>query len=206
MSFRSRVKSPLLPAVCLAATVLVASGCSSGNATSDDGRSDGTASVEPDHASAGSPEADDSDAAADPDDSADPDGRDRADLESLYAAYWRAMVELENADVMPGPELFDGITASELLERQMARVEQLKRSGHARAGEPVVERVSVEVRGDEAIIQACVDESGWELRREGEPVPVTDAGPSPRVMAADLTPQGWRLARTEPVESATITC
>jgi hypothetical protein len=131
---------------------------------------------------------------------------DVADLEALYSAYWDVMIELENSEEMPGPEIFDGIAGSELMERQMARVRNIKESGRWRQGEPLVEQVTVEVDGDTAVIQSCVNEDDWEFVYEGETVPLDPQGPKPRVMEADRGEDGWLLGRTLAVEEATISC
>ncbi|WP_130799694.1 hypothetical protein [Streptomyces otsuchiensis] len=143
-----------------------------------------------------------------PDDEAQPDdaGQDQDDLNALYERYWDVMVTLENSEDMPEPDIFDGIAGGELLERQMARVRNFKDSGQWRQGEPVVEQITVEVDGDDALIQACVNEDDWDVLLDGEVVPLAPEGSTPRVMEAERTDEGWLLARTQDAEEATITC
>ncbi len=130
---------------------------------------------------------------------------DEQHLRTLHDDFWSALVELENGD-QPDPALFDGVATDGVAEEEVSRVRPARASGHTREGAPEVGEATIEMDGDEALIQACVDPEGWLLFRHGEAVDLDTHGASPSVVAAERTTDGWLISATGLYQRATITC
>ncbi|WP_130797234.1 hypothetical protein [Streptomyces otsuchiensis] len=173
------------------AAVLVA-GCSS--ATSADGDAD---RGEPSQTTAARPQ---------PEPESVQDEEDVTELESLYLAYYDAVVELQNSQETDR-SLLDGIATDSVREQQLSRISQFKDVGITGTGEPVITGLTVHVDGDEATVQACVDSSPWLLHdADGNAVNVEDSGRDARLVLAEREPGGWLITETRGAEGATVSC
>ncbi|MGP3968161.1 hypothetical protein [Streptomyces sp. 6N223] len=139
----------------------------------------------------------------------DENSADVAALEQLYQEYWDARIELENSEELDF-SLYDGIATEMLVQQEGARLQPLREDGVYRRGEPTITDVTVEVTGDTARIEACKNEDGWQLLRNGEVLPdaVPDdlLKPHPYAMAAERSGDSWLISRRLPEEEATIAC
>lgn len=117
---------------------------------------------------------------------------DEAALKQLFLDYWAAMVKLENSKAID-PTVFEGLAASGVRERETSRVQQFKDYGMIRRGEPEITRITPEVDGDRARVEACVNSDTWRLYDEdGEEVPTEGGGgPVPSVVIAEKQTGGW---------------
>jgi hypothetical protein len=126
-------------------------------------------------------------------------------VEQLHAAYWEALVGVENGgDLDPGS--FAGIATDAVIEQDLSRIDSIRGSGHQREGEPVIDNVTVTVDEDEARIESCVNEDDWILVADGEEVPLDKEGPTPRVVIAERTDGAWLISNFLSQEEATLTC
>ncbi|QKV69486.1 hypothetical protein HUT13_12345 [Streptomyces harbinensis] len=134
---------------------------------------------------------------------------DEADLAEFYAAYWDALVELENSEEL-NVELLDGFVTGELLEGEVSRLRDFRANGLSRSGEPVIEDVTITVDEDTARIESCKSEEGWDVVTGGEVIP--NVVPEellafhPYVVTLERTSEGWLINETLPQEEATISC
>lgn len=135
----------------------------------------------------------------------DAEAADIAALERLYGEYWDALIALENGGAVEA-DPFEGIATPTVIEQILNRVLPIRDSGHRREGEPLIQDVAVTVQGDEARIEACVDEDAWAMVQDGEEVPIEKEGAMPRVAAAERSGGVWLIKDLLPQEKALITC
>jgi hypothetical protein len=126
-------------------------------------------------------------------------------LEALYGSYWEAFVDLSN-DPRIEPEVFEGITTREFAQDEMSYIRaQLIDNDLRRVGEPELSNITVVVTGDEARIEACLDETEWTVL-QGDEDREFDLGISASVRSAERGPDGWLISGIVSSDDARITC
>lgn len=132
---------------------------------------------------------------------------DEAALKQLFLDYWNTIVELENSEEIDRTA-FDGIANYAVSEQQVSRVQQLKDMGVHRQGEPDISGIKVEVEGDEATIQGCVNSDEWLLYDEnGKEVPVEQGENSDaKLVTAEKSSDGWLITANPTEAETTISC
>ncbi|MCE7083190.1 MCE family protein [Streptomyces sp. ST2-7A] len=130
-----------------------------------------------------------------------------AELERVFRSYWAAIVEMEGESEIPAPSMLDGIATDDVKELEFNRIGNLKESGHVREGGVDVGEVTVTLEGEnEALVQACVDSTNWDLFREGEKVELGNQGIGPSVVRAENASEGWLIAQVRLFDEVTISC
>ncbi|WP_062209320.1 hypothetical protein [Streptomyces sp. NBRC 109706] len=152
-----------------------------------------------------SPRAEDPAAGEEPE--AEPGAADDIEaLEQLYLDYNARLVEMENAGNADGA-LLEEYAELTVREGESARIRQLVQEGFSRQGEPEIFDVTVEVTGDSAVIQSCVDTANWEPLFEGEPIDREYNGPVPGIVKATRGESGWLISEhPQTADEATISC
>ncbi|MDT0341797.1 hypothetical protein [Streptomyces litchfieldiae] len=176
----------------VALTTAAISGCSS-----SDGRDEPEEPIEGVQTESAEPAEDDAAAA-------------ETELADLYDRYWAAVVQLENGAELD-PALFDGITTQRVTESELVRVRAFRDNGIQRAGEPVIENVTIEVDGESARIESCKNEADWDVvTSEGEAIPGVVPEellvPHPHIVTAERSADGWLISETLAMEEARISC
>lgn len=144
---------------------------------------------------------------AEPTPTEDPDAAAIAAIEAQYQAYWDAVVASENGqdEATSYPEL-QAVATEVVVQTQIANVRELVNTDVTRDGEPVVGPPQVTVDGDTARLESCVDEDGWNVYQNGEPLDRELLGPQPRVFDLEQVDGQWLVSELVDQSEATITC
>ena len=144
---------------------------------------------------------------AEPTPTEDPDAEAVAAIEAQYQAYWDAVVASENGqdEATSYPALL-AVATEVVVQTQIANVRQLIDTEVTRDGEPVVGPPQVTVEGDTARLESCVDEDGWNVYQNGEPLERELLGPQPRVFDLEQVDGQWLVSELVDQSEATITC
>lgn len=131
---------------------------------------------------------------------------DRAALEQLFLDYYAAQAQFEN-ELDADTSVYDGIAGQDEIEKELARMKRAKEDGVTASGEFVITGVTVEINGDDATLQGCVDPRQREFYdADGEALEVTITGTDARAMTAERGADGWLITTSLGAEGATITC
>ncbi|RIQ13304.1 hypothetical protein DY240_25910 [Jiangella rhizosphaerae] len=137
----------------------------------------------------------------------DPDAAAVADIEALYQNYWDTIIAMENVqDEQASYAALQQVAIELIAQTQIANLRGLVDAGVTRDGEPVIGPPEVTVDGDTARAEGCVDEDGWNVYYNGEPVERELAGPQPRVFDLERVDGRWLITELVDQTEATITC
>lgn len=130
--------------------------------------------------------------------SSDPDVES---LEQLAEDLWAAREEASrNSD--PDRARFEGILAPQLLEREVAELEQYQSLGVTREGSPRVTAIEATAEGDTGTVTMCLDEDDWQAFEEDRLIEGDDLGPVPYGFTAERVDDTWQVIAV--IESADI--
>lgn len=128
--------------------------------------------------------------------SADPD---LEGLQQLAEDLWAAREEA-NRTSDPSRDRFEGILAPQLLEREVAELEQYRSLGVTREGAPRVTAIEAEAEGDSGTVTMCLDEDDWQSFEEGRLIEGKDLGPVPYGLTAERVDDAWQVIDVIPAE------
>lgn len=135
----------------------------------------------------------------------DSEAADLAEIETVFAAYWDAVIESENGPVSD-PAIFDGIATGGAVEMQLTNVNNLINDGIRRIGAPALSEPVIHLAGDTARVEVCVDISDWGAAVGDHTAPPQPSDPSPRVVDMERIEGAWLVTDQIDPSEATITC
>ncbi len=131
---------------------------------------------------------------------------DEAAVEAAYRAYWDVLVTAHNTpstDRAP----FEAVAVDTVIEMDINNVQGNIDNGTRRSGQPTFGDLDIQVEGDSALVDACVDQNSWEIQvPPGLPSPTPQATPFAISIELQRTDGGWLVARWVPQEEVTFTC
>lgn len=138
--------------------------------------------------------------------SGDAEAADIAALERLFRDYNAAIAELD-ASPEVNMSVFDGIANDEVRETHLGRTQSLKNLGLRVEGEFTVSGLMVELGGDAARVQGCVNADAREVLDEnGDVVPAEHTDSDASLVLAERAEGGWLITEDRGAEGATVTC
>ncbi|TDD71962.1 hypothetical protein E1262_04335 [Jiangella aurantiaca] len=135
----------------------------------------------------------------------DPDAAAVAEIEAQYQRYWDIVIASEN-ELDESYEELKTVATELIAQTQVADVRGLVDTGVTRDGAPVLGPPQVTVDGDTARVESCVDEDGWNVYQNGEPLERELLGPRPRVFDLERVDGQWLVSERVDQSEATITC
>ena len=129
------------------------------------------------------------------------------EIETVFAAYWDAVVQAQSGQAADPAALFSDIAVDETIEENVGVATRYEQQGLVRVGEPVISDVSIDVDGRSATVTACVDESDWLAEVGGQILPPRDGQLEPYPVQFEVVRTGGAWLVGESVEpGGEITC
>ena len=136
---------------------------------------------------------------------ASPDEAEVAAILEVHDAYRAAVVSSENSGE-PDPSGFYGIASEGVIEERVERVVEYARMGMHRSGEPELGEPVVDLDGDTASVEVCINEKDWAaVSQDGSTTFPSDEWKSIGIELSVID-GSWIVTDSVPTADTTITC